>query len=198
MENFADNPFIVSLVLMFLAELGDKTQLIALAFATRYRMAAVLAGAVAGTVAVTAVSVVIGASIGQILPEHWLRIATGLLLIVFAIVMARGSSEDESGEQSRLARFGPVFAVAATFFVAEIGDKSMIATIGLAAQSQSYLSVWAGASAGMVLANFIGIGAGRLAGKRVPERFIRWIAATLFFASGVIFLIEGIRSLRMQ
>lgn len=198
MDDISANPLAISFALVFLAELGDKTQLIALAFATRYRMRAVLVGAVAGTLLVTAFSVGIGASIGQLLPDHWLKIATGTLLIVFALVMARGSTEDESEEPGLLLRFGPVLAVAMTFFVAEIGDKTMIATIGLAAQSQAFFLVWVGASGGMILANLVGIAVGRLAGKRLPERMIRWIAATLFFASGVVILIEGIRSARVQ
>ncbi|MBW3670137.1 MAG: TMEM165/GDT1 family protein [Acidobacteria bacterium] len=198
MDDISANPLAVSFALIFLAELGDKTQLIALAFATRYRMTAVLAGAAAGTLLVTGFSVGIGASIGQFLPEHWLKIATGSLLIVFALVMVRGYEEDESETRWNLGRFGPVLAVAITFFVAEIGDKTMIATMGLAAQSQAYFLVWAGASGGMILANLVGITVGRLAGKRLPERMIRWIAATLFFASGVVILIEGIRSARLQ
>lgn len=189
-----ENPLVVSFVLMFLAELGDKTQLIALAFATRYRMRAVLTGAIAGTLAVTAVSVGIGASIGQFLPEHWLKIGTGCLLIVFAIVIVRGSSDEENRDEGTVAsRFGPVIAVAVTFFLAEIGDKSMIATMGLAAQSESHLHVWAGASGGMILANLVGITVGRLAGRRLPERVIRWTAGILFLASGIVILIEGIR-----
>lgn len=196
MENLPDNPFVVSLVLMFLAELGDKTQLIALAFATRYRMSAVMTGAIAGTLAVTAVSVGIGASIGQFLPEHWLKIGTGILLIVFAVVIARGSSEDVGTEEgSTVARFGPVVAVAVAFFLTEIGDKSMVATIGLAAQTRAWFMVWAGASGGMILANIIGITVGQVAGRRLPERTIRWVAGALFLVSGVVILIEGIRSI---
>lgn len=196
MENFTNNPFVVSLVLMFLAELGDKTQLIALAFATRYRMSAVLAGAIAGTLAVTAFSVGIGASIGQFLPEHWLKIGTGLLLIIFAVIIARGSSDEDdvADDTAGKARFGGAVAVAVTFFLAEIGDKSMVATIGLAAQSRSWVLVWAGASGGMILANLIGITVGRMAGKRLPEKTIRWVAAALFLVAGAVILIEGLGS----
>lgn len=190
------NPLVLSFVLVFLAELGDKTQLVAIAFATRYRMGEVLAGAVLGTLAVTGVSVGLGASIGQLFADHWLKIVTGMLLIVFAIVIARESREAEDSTGPRLSgRAGPVIGVAVTFFVAEIGDKTMLATIGIAAQSDAYALVWVGASAGMILANVIGIALGRLAGRKLGERRIRWIAATLFFASGVIIALDGIRSL---
>lgn len=195
METLTDNPFLVSLVLMFLAELGDKTQLIALAFATRYRMSVVLAGAIVGTLSVTAFSVGIGASLGQFLPEHWLKIGTGVLLIVFAVIIARGSSDEDevADDPAGGSRFGGAVAVAVTFFLAEIGDKSMVATIGLAAQSRSWIQVWAGASGGMILANLIGITIGRIAGRRLPEQTIRWVAAALFVVTGTVILIEGIR-----
>ncbi len=196
MEHLPTNPLLLSLVLMFVAELGDKTQLIALAFATRFRMRSVLAGAIIGTLSVTAVSVGIGATIGQIVPEQWLTIGTGILLIVFALFMAFGSPEEEDDEApGRLAALGPVLTVAVTFFIVEIGDKSMVATIGLAAETRAYLAVWAGASGGMILANLVGITVGRIAGKRLPERVIRWAAAVLFLVSGTLILIEGLRSL---
>lgn len=189
------NPLLLAFVLVFLAELGDKTQLIALAFATRYRMSLVLAGVVLGTTTVTALSVSVGATIGQVVPDHWLKIMTGGLLIVFAVLIVRDGETDEDEEPRMTGRFGPIIGVAVTFFVAEIGDKTMLATVGLAAQTDRYVLVWAGASAGMILANAIGVALGRLAGRKLPEKAIRWTAGTLFFASGVVIAIEGIRSL---
>lgn len=195
-ETLTSNPFLLAFGLVFLAELGDKTQLIALAFATRYRMTPVLIGVVLGTASVTAVSVGLGATIGQFLSDHWLKIATGALLMLFAVLIVRESGEDEDEQPRLTGRYAPVIGVSLTFFVAEIGDKTMLATMGIATQSDRYFLVWAGATIGMVLANLIGIGLGRLAGKRLPEQMIRWVAGTLFFASGVIILIDGIRSVR--
>ena len=194
--NMTSNPFLVAFALVFLAELGDKTQLIALAFATRYRMSLVLLGAALGTVTVTAFSVGVGATIGQFLADHWLKIATGVLLIIFAVLIVREGEEEEPEVSRWSGRLGPILGVAMTFFVAEIGDKTMLATMGLATQSDRLVLVWAGASSGMILANVIGISLGRLAGRKLPEKTIRWVAGTLFFASGVFILIEGIRSLR--
>lgn len=192
-----ESPFVLAAGLVFLAELGDKTQLIALAMATRYRMRTVLLGAGIGTVLVTGLSVAIGATLGRLLAEHWLKIGTGLLLIVFALLILRG---EEGGEEDvaggGMARFGPVAGIATIFFVAELGDKTMLATASIAAQSSAYVQVWLGASAGMVAANVIGIAIGRFAGARLPERTIRWVAATIFLLSGVWILLSGIAALR--
>jgi Ca2+/H+ antiporter, TMEM165/GDT1 family len=196
LEQISSSPLILAFTLVFLAELGDKTQLIALAFATRYPLVSVLTGVLIGTALVTALSVALGGTVGEFLPQEWLKIATGIILIVFAILIVReGEEEEEDVPTGVTARFGPVAGVAFTFVIAEMGDKTMIATMALAAQTRMYLMVWAGATVGMVLANLIGIAIGRFAGRRLPERTIRWVAGTLFFASGAIILIDGIRGL---
>src|SRR3954470_2340427 len=112
-----------SLVFIALAEMGDKTQLVALAFATRFSARVVLAGVFAATLAVHLFSVAIGELLGLALPTFWISIAAGLAFIGFGIWTIRGDNVDDE-ETQKHSRFGPFMTVAITFFLAELGDKT--------------------------------------------------------------------------
>jgi putative Ca2+/H+ antiporter (TMEM165/GDT1 family) len=173
-----------SFLFILAAEMGDKTQLVALTFATRFSAATVLAGVFAATLVVHLFSVAIGEALGLALPRFWLGIAAGLAFIGFGIWTLRGDTLDDA-RPSPLARFGPFLTVAGTFFLAELGDKTMLATITLASQQQAFIPVWLGSSLGMVVADGIAILVGVVAGRRLPERAIRYGAAGLFILAGL-------------
>jgi putative Ca2+/H+ antiporter (TMEM165/GDT1 family) len=176
-----------SLVFIALAEMGDKTQLVALAFAARFSARLVLAGVLAATLAVHLFSVAIGELLGLALPTFWISVAAGLAFIGFGVWTIRGDDLDDE-ETSKQNRFGPFMTVAVTFFLAELGDKTMLATVTLASQLQSFIPVWLGSTLGMVVADGLAIAIGAVAGRRLPERAIKLAAAAVFLVSGAVTL----------
>ncbi|MDB5079802.1 MAG: hypothetical protein JWP00_1726 [Chloroflexi bacterium] len=182
--------FGVALLFVFIAELGDKTQLVALAFATRYRPWLVMSAVFAATLVVHLFSVLLGEILGVALPIFWIKILAGVAFIGFGIWTLRG---DELGDEEKLkqTRFGPFMTVAVTFFLAELGDKTMLATVTIASQQQSFVPVWIGSTLGMVLADGLAIIVGAMLGKRLPERAIKIGAAVIFIGSGIFTLAEA-------
>jgi putative Ca2+/H+ antiporter (TMEM165/GDT1 family) len=185
-------PFLVSFAVIFVAELGDKSQLMALTFATRFRAVPVLIGITGATALVHLVSVAIGQTVGQLVPANLLGILGGLAFLGFGIWTLRGDSLDEA-ERSRVDRTtgSIVLAVGVAFFLAELGDKTMLATIALAT-TENPLWVWLGSTAGMVAADTLAIGLGRLLGTRLPERVVRIGAAMAFFVFGIALIAAAV------
>jgi putative Ca2+/H+ antiporter (TMEM165/GDT1 family) len=182
--------FWIALVLVLVAEMGDKTQLVALAFATRYRAAVVMAGVFAATLLVHLFSVLLGQAAGMALPVFWINLLAGLAFIGFGLWTLRG---DELGDEEKLSqnRFGPFMTVAMTFFLAELGDKTMLATVTIASQQKSFVGVWLGSTVGMVIADGLAIIVGKVLGKKLPERAIKYGAALVFILSGIYTLVEA-------
>src|SRR3712207_3626604 len=119
--------FLASSGLIFLAEMGDKTQLVTLAFASRYSARLVLLAIFAATLLVHLFSGALGELLGVALPTFWLQLIAGLAFIGFGIWTLRGDSLDEEDEEAGTRRgYGPFLTVAFTFFVAELGDKTML------------------------------------------------------------------------
>jgi putative Ca2+/H+ antiporter (TMEM165/GDT1 family) len=177
--------FLISFGLIFLAELGDKSQLVALWFATRYRWTVVLAGVTIATLIVHLGSVFIGRAFDHLLPERILFAVVGLSFFGFAAWGIRGDTlDEESGPGFRFPLMGAFGIVAASFFVSELGDKTQLATVSIAGDRPELLSVWLGSTAGMVAADAVAIGAGILAGRRLPQRHISIGAAALFCLFG--------------
>ena len=180
--------FLVSFVLIFFAELGDKSQLVALWFATRYQWWLVITGVTIATLVVHLGSTAIGASASDLLPEEVLLVIVGLSFFAFAAWSLRG---DTMGEQERLlARSWSAALVLVTtaFFVSELGDKTQLATISIAGSEDDFTGVWLGSTAGMVAADALAIGAGVIAGRRLPERTMAVLSALLFTAFGTLAL----------
>jgi len=182
----------LSFAVIFVAELGDKSQLMALTFATRYRAIDVLIGISIATLLVHLGAVALGATIAAVLPTQAIAIVGGLAFFVFAAWTLRGDmlGEEEAGRATRPTS-SVILAVGTAFFLAELGDKTMLATITLATKEPP-LGVWLGSTAGMVAADAIAIGVGRILGTRLPERWIRYGAATAFAVFGLILVLEGL------
>ncbi len=185
--------FWLSLGLIFVAEMGDKTQLVALTLAARYPAAVVLAGVSVATLAVHAFSVTLGEVAGKVLPQSWTVLLSGLAFIAFGLWTLRGEGLD--GAEAKWPRLSsPFLLVVVTFFLAELGDKTMLGTVTLATQ-YAPVQVWLGSTLGMVLADGIAIGVGKTLGNRLPERAIRLGAAAIFFGVGLYYAILGISRL---
>jgi putative Ca2+/H+ antiporter (TMEM165/GDT1 family) len=185
--------FLVSFGIIFVAELGDKSQLMALAFAARYKALPILVGISLATAVVHAVSVGIGAAVGGALPTRAINLVAGLAFFAFAAWTVRGDqlTDDETSRADRSVR-SAVIAASIAFFLAELGDKTMLATITLATK-EGLLGTWAGSTAGMVAADALAIAVGQQLGNRVPERTIKIGAAITFVVFGVVLLLEAAR-----
>jgi putative Ca2+/H+ antiporter (TMEM165/GDT1 family) len=181
--------FWLSLALVFLAELGDKTQLVALMLATRFKAGIVLAGVFVATLLVHAFSVVLGDLAGKLVPHGWIMLLSGLAFIGFAVWTWRGDRlEDEDQKVRRIT--SPFLIVTVTFFLAELGDKTMLTTVTLASQ-YSLVQVWLGSTLGMVLSDALAIWVGQALGKRLPERAVKIGAAAIFLAFGLFSIYQG-------
>lgn len=182
--------FWISLVVIFVAELGDKSQLMALTFATRFKPLPVLAGITLATAAVHLASVALGRVVGDTLPTAAISIVAGLAFLGFAAWTLRGDelTEEESAKAARTRR-NAFFAVTAAFFLSELGDKTMLATITLATQ-HGWLGTWIGSTIGMVAADALAILVGHWLGTHLPEKWIRYGAAAAFAAFGLLLLAE--------
>lgn len=183
--------FVVSCAVVFVAELGDKSQLMALAFATRYRALPVLVGITIATSLVHLVSVAVGHGLGAALPTDWIGLAAGIAFVGFGAWTLRGDSLSPRDEaNARRGRGSAVAAVTVTFFLAELGDKTMLATITLATQ-HGWFGVWVGSTLGMVAADALAILAGRRLGRLLPERAVQLGAAALFFLFGAWITVDA-------
>ena len=184
--------FLVSFGVIFVAELGDKSQLMALAFATRYRTWPILIGITLATAVVHAVSVLVGGLLGAAMPTETINVVAGVAFLGFAVWTIRGDKLDE-GEAARADRTtrSVVMAVAVAFFLAELGDKTMLATITLATR-EGLFGTWLGSTLGMVAADALAIGIGALLGRRLPERAIRLGATASFVIFGILLIVEGL------
>jgi putative Ca2+/H+ antiporter (TMEM165/GDT1 family) len=181
--------FLTSLAIVFLAEMGDKTQLLAMAFATRFRWQTVLWGVFAATAANHLFASYVGSSITTFIPLEYIKIAAALSFILFGLWTLHGDTLH--GEDKRF-NFSPFWTVAVAFFLAEMGDKTQLATVALAAEFHSVVLVWLGTTAGMVISDAVGIIAGIVLHKKIPEKQIKWFAALVFIVFGLWGLYDAV------
>lgn len=186
--------FWISLAVIFVAELGDKSQLMAMTFALRYRAWLVLTGITIATTVVHLFSVALGSVIGEALPTKAITVVAGLAFLGFAVWTLRGDelSEQDAAKATR-ATGSALLAVTVAFFLSELGDKTMLATITLATQ-HGWVGTWIGSTVGMVAADALAILAGALLGKHLPDKIVRYGAAAAFAIFGVLLLADALAS----
>lgn len=175
--------FLASLMFVILAEMGDKTQLLAMAFATRYSATKVLLAVFIATILNHALAVAVGHFLTVIIPMDIISFIAAFSFIIFGLWTIRGDKLE--GEDKKESRFGPIVTVAIAFFLAEMGDKTQLVTISLAVEYQNMLNVLMGTTLGMVIADGIGIIIGIVMRKHIPERKIKWISAIIFVLFGL-------------
>ncbi|MFP4312483.1 MAG: TMEM165/GDT1 family protein [Nitriliruptoraceae bacterium] len=177
--------------LVFLAELGDKSMLLAVAFALRYRPWPVLGGIAIAAFTMLGLSTLVGTALGAALPERAVTIGGGVLFLAFGLWTLLDRDEDEE-EDAELRSSSVLLGVTLAFLVAEFGDKTMLATLTLAG-GQAPLPTWLGAGAGMTAASGLAIAIAVVAGARLPERILHLLAAGAFLLFGVLLLVAGLR-----
>jgi putative Ca2+/H+ antiporter (TMEM165/GDT1 family) len=183
--------FLVSTGTVALGEIGDKTQLLALVLAARYRQPLpIIAGILVATLANHAAAAALGAWTISLVDPDWARWVAGLSFVAVAVWMLVPDRSEESVQRERRA-FGVFGLTAVAFFLTEIGDKTQIATIVLAAQFQSLPVVTAGTTLGMMIANVPVVLFGERATRWLPMAWMRRIAALAFGIVGVL-VIAGV------
>jgi putative Ca2+/H+ antiporter (TMEM165/GDT1 family) len=181
--------FIASFLFVVLAEMGDKTQLLAMAFAARFPAKTVLAGVFVATLVNHLLAVVAGSWLTNIVPMDTIQMAASASFILFGLWTLRGDRLE--GEDKKY-KFNPFWTVAVAFFFAEMGDKTQLATVALAAKYQSIIPIWMGTTTGMLAADAFGIIVVVVFGKKIPERFVKWFAAVIFILLGIAGLYDSI------
>ncbi len=180
--------FLISTSVVALAEMGDKTQLLSLVLAARFRKPwPIVAGIFVATLVNHALAGAVGAWITSYLGENAMRWILGLSFIAMAIWMLIPDKLDED-EVSGHSRWGVFGTTLVAFFLAEMGDKTQIATVMLAAKYHAYLWVVAGTTLGMMLANAPVVWLGDKLVKRVPIRLVHVVSAVIFLVLGVLAL----------
>ena len=175
--------FLESTFLVVIAEMGDKTQLLGMAFATIFSWQSVLAGVFVATVANHWLAVWIGQMLAGWISPEMLQLLSAFLFIFFGLWTLWGDTLDK--EALCKSGRGPFLTVAIAFFFAEMGDKTQILTMTLATQYDSFLAVWAGSTTGMMISNGLGIVIGVVLGKKIPARAVQWCSAVLFMGFGI-------------
>jgi putative Ca2+/H+ antiporter (TMEM165/GDT1 family) len=183
--------FLVSVVVIAVGEIGDKTQLLSLLLAARYRQRLpIVLGILVATLANHTLAGVLGLVVSELVPAHWLRwiVAASFLLMALWALKPDRLDERESADGGSLRIF---VLTAAAFFMVEMGDKTQIATIALAARFQNLVAVVAGTTLGMLIADVPVVWLGRAAAGKLSLRLARLCAAALFVALGVAAVLVG-------
>ncbi|TYQ12692.1 UNVERIFIED_CONTAM: putative Ca2+/H+ antiporter (TMEM165/GDT1 family) [Acetivibrio alkalicellulosi] len=177
--------------LIFIAEMGDKTQILAMAFATRFPVKKVLLGVFIGVLLNHGLAVVLGKYISSFIPGNSIQIVAGFAFVGFALWNLKiDSKEDEEGEKKY--KYSPVLTVALAFFIGELGDKTQLTAITLATEASYPLAMLSGTVLAMIATCSLGILVGKQLGDKVPEFNIKLISASVFMLFGVIKLYQNV------
>ncbi len=182
---------LATLGLVFVAELGDKTQLVALGFGARHRLVPVLVGLAIAYMITNLLSVAVGGLLGAALPTRAIGLAGGVMFLGFALWNLRAAPEEDDEAAAEVGHGPVVVSVALAMIVAEMGDKTMLATATLAAQGNPVL-VWIGATLGIIASGTLGVLLGRFFGAKLPDRATHIGSSVLFAVFGVVLLAASI------
>ncbi len=183
--------FFVAFITVFLAELGDKTQLVTLTLSTRFPPRQVLAGALTALAAITALAVVLGDFLAGLLPHETTMLFSGLLFLIMGAWMA--FKQGDKDEEIKGPSHGVAVKTFALVFVAELGDKTQLAAIALTATYGAPLMVFLGAMAGQLLNHGLAAYLGSRYLNRLPRETVKIAASLLFIFFGALFIYSGLR-----
>ena len=176
--------FLVSTAIVALAEIGDKTQLLAFVLAAKFRRPwPIIVGILVATLANHAFAAAVGTWLTTLMGPQTLRWVLGLSFIAMAVWTLIPDKLDE--DDAKLPRFGVFGATLIAFFLAEMGDKTQVATVALAAQYQALVAVVAGTTLGMMIANVPAVLLGDRIAARMPVKLVHGIAAAIFLGLGI-------------
>lgn len=181
--------FFISTGIVALAEMGDKTQLLSLVLAAKFRKPLpIIFGILVATLLNHALAGAVGAWLTTVLGPNALRWILGIGFLAMAVWMLIPDKLDEDDANVKVSRFGVFATTLVAFFLAEMGDKTQVATVALAAQYQSLVAVVAGTTLGMMLANVPAVFIGDKLAHKLPLKLIHGIAAAIFAVLGILAL----------
>ncbi|MFA5577086.1 MAG: TMEM165/GDT1 family protein [Tissierellaceae bacterium] len=172
--------------LIFVAEMGDKTQIIAMTFAGLFKVKEVILGVVFGVALNHGIAIVLGSFLPAIMPMYLIQVLAGAMFVFFGIISLRERSTEELDSKGMV---NPVFIVAMAFFIGELGDKTQLTAMSLSAVSDYPLIILAGTTSGMVATSAMGIVIGRLVGDKIPDVSVRIISSIVFIFFGTLKLL---------
>lgn len=178
-------PFLSTFIIITFAELGDKTQFLAMGFAARFPFWEVMTAVSLASSLIMAVAVVFGEFINYYIPIHFVKLFAGFVFIIFGLLALKKSGKGESGQKDEKIK-NPFWLIFSAFFLAELGDKTQIAAFALTAKYGIPFQVWLGATLGMILANVVGVSAGKLIYKRFSEKTVTILGAAVFLIFGLV------------
>lgn len=174
--------YLKALTLIFLAEMGDKTQLMAMTFATKYKVKDILLGIAIGAFFNHGLAILLGSFLQKVISFEIIYLVAGVVFIIFGLLSLK--VEDEEVEETAT-KFGPIVTVSIAFFIGELGDKTQLTALALST-SQGYPAlILLGTVSGMVLTGLLGIWVGIKLGSKIPEMQLKIGAATIFMVFGI-------------
>ena len=180
---------VTSTLVVALAEIGDKTQLLAIVLAARFkRPMPIVLGILVATLANHFLAALVGETASQLLDGRWFRYAiAGSFIAMAAWTLVPDKLDDD---EAKPARYGAFLTTLIAFFLVEMGDKTQVATVALGARYQSVIPVMTGTTLGMMIANVPAVFLGHELIRRVPLHVVRWVAAALFLGIGLALLVR--------
>jgi putative Ca2+/H+ antiporter (TMEM165/GDT1 family) len=192
MPHFPWDAFFISTGLVSIAEIGDKTMLLAIVLAAAWRRPTpIILGILVATLANHAVAALAGSVLAHFMDGDWVRWVVGIAFLGFGVWALIPDRFDETPDTTEKTFAGVFWTTTAAFFLIEMGDKTQVATAMLAARFQDILVVVAGSTLGMMLVNGPAVLLGEAAAKRLPLKWIRIAAAVGFAATGLWVLLAG-------
>lgn len=188
--------FITVLLTIFIAEMGDKTQLLLVAMAGKYKVPHILTGTWLATILLNIMAVGAGAALSSYLDMRIVKTIAALAFFWFAYATLKGESEDEEEENAAKHKFGPVFAIFISFFAGELGDKTQLSAITLAANYTqgsfpNAFAVFLGCTLGLILADLIGLIVGAILRSRMPVGILNTVSFAIFTIFGIVSIREA-------
>lgn len=188
-------PLTVTFIAIFLAELGDKTQIMTISFSSRYHHLPVFMGVIMGLGVITLLGIILGTILFEFIPIYWVKILSGLIFLFFGfwtIIKMKKIEKTEIQEKRELDKkniFSTIFVMTS---LAEFGDKTQFAVIALTAQYGAPISVFIGAISAFALIVGIGVVLGKKVSEKISSKWIDIGSASVFIIIGLIFIFEAI------
>lgn len=183
----------------FIAEMGDKTQLMLIALTSKYKLRDIILGTAAAILVLNGLAVLAGGLVSEFIPEWLIKIIAALAFLYFAAsTIASDDEEEEDGGKSKI-KFAPL-AVFCTFFIAELGDKTQLTAITFGANEgmSSAVIVWIGCSLGLFAADILGMLVGYLLKSKTPDGLLNTVAVAIFSIFGVFILYQGLKLIHVS
>ena len=177
----------------FIAEMGDKTQLMLIALTSKYKLKDIILGTAAAILVLNGLAVLAGGLVSEFIPDWLIKMIAALAFLYFAASTIAGDDEEEEEGNSKI-KFAPL-AVFCTFFIAELGDKTQLTAITFGANEgmEAAFIVWIGCSLGLFAADILGMMVGYLLKSKTPEGLLNMLAFVIFSVFGVYTLYQGLK-----